>query len=158
MSKGEQKKDRTALIESIRKIHEEMVPFTKMLGMKFEIRDEDNVFVRFEKRDELVGNPITGILHGGVISAVLDATGGLIGILEIIKKMRNPSLEKVGEELKKRGTIDLRIDYLRPGQGKRFTATGSVLRTGKKVTVTRMELINEENTLIAVGTGTYLIG
>ncbi len=158
MSKGEQKKDLSMLFESMQKVHEEIIPFNKILGLQFEIRDENSVFVRFEKKDDLVGNPLQGNLHGGVISAVLDTTGGLIAALGILTKLKNPSMEQIGNTLKNWGTIDLRIDYLRPGQGERFTATGSVLRTGNKVAVTRMELINEENTLIAVGTGTYLIG
>jgi acyl-coenzyme A thioesterase PaaI-like protein len=35
--------------------------------------------------------------------------------------------------------------------------TGSILRDGKKVVVTRMELQNEEGVLIATGTGTYIV-
>ena len=62
------------------------------------------------------------------------------------------------QRLSKVGTIDMRVDYLRPGTGKHFTATGWILRTGGKVAVTRMELRNEEETLIAVGTGTYTVG
>jgi acyl-coenzyme A thioesterase PaaI-like protein len=36
--------------------------------------------------------------------------------------------------------------------------TGSILRDGKKVVVVRMEMKNEEDSLIAVGTGTFLVG
>ncbi|HAV87176.1 MAG TPA: thioesterase family protein, partial [Pseudomonas sp.] len=56
------------------------------------------------------------------------------------------------------GTIDLRIDYLRPGRGQRFSATATLLRSGNKVAVVRSELHNEAGVLIAVGTGTYLCG
>ena len=56
------------------------------------------------------------------------------------------------------GTIDLRVDYLRPGKGTGFISSGSVMRTGRKVAVTRMELRNREDLLIAVGTGTYIVG
>jgi uncharacterized protein (TIGR00369 family) len=55
------------------------------------------------------------------------------------------------------GTIDLRIDYLRPGRGQWFAATGYILRIGNKVAVTRMELHNDDNKLIAVGTGAYTV-
>jgi len=54
--------------------------------------------------------------------------------------------------------VDLRIDYLRPGAGNEFTATAWVIRAGNKFAVTRMELHNEKNDLIAVGTGTYAMG
>lgn len=60
--------------------------------------------------------------------------------------------------LSRLGTIDLRIDYLRPGRGTRFSASAMLLRSGNKVAVVRSELHNELGTLIAVGTGTYLCG
>jgi uncharacterized protein (TIGR00369 family) len=56
------------------------------------------------------------------------------------------------------GTIDLRVDYLRPGRGDDFLATSEIMRSGNKVAVARMELYNNRDMLIAVGTGTYLIG
>jgi uncharacterized protein (TIGR00369 family) len=63
----------------------------------------------------------------------------------------------MAERFAKIGTIDLRVDYLRPGLGKHFIATGYVLRTGSKVAVTRMELHNDSAQLIAVGTGAYVV-
>jgi len=62
------------------------------------------------------------------------------------------------ERLSRCGTIDLRVDYLRPGQGKEFIANASIIRSGNKVAVARMELHNEDGTHIAFGTGTYLVG
>ena len=56
------------------------------------------------------------------------------------------------------GTIDLRVDYLRPGRGERFTASGRIMRSGRKVAVVRMEMHNEDALLVAVGTGTYMVG
>jgi len=54
-------------------------------------------------------------------------------------------------------TIDLRVDFLRPGLGKWFVATAYTLRTGNRVAVTRIELHNDRNDLIAVGTGSYVV-
>ena len=56
------------------------------------------------------------------------------------------------------GTIDLRVDYLRPGRGERFTATSSLLRAGNKVAVARVELHNEAQVYIASATATYMVG
>ena len=56
------------------------------------------------------------------------------------------------------GTIDIRIDYVRPGRGLYFIADSEIIRAGNKVTVTRMHLYNDSNSLIAVGTGTYIVG
>ena len=52
----------------------------------------------------------------------------------------------------------MRVDYLRPGRGNGFQSSGTVMRTGNKMAVTRMELRNEANTMIAVGTGAYIVG
>jgi acyl-coenzyme A thioesterase PaaI-like protein len=52
----------------------------------------------------------------------------------------------------------MRIDYLVPGKGTHFIASGNILRVGNKIGVVRSELRNELNELIAVGTGTFLVG
>jgi uncharacterized protein (TIGR00369 family) len=72
--------------------------------------------------------------------------------------MQGLSLSEIADKIARIGTIDMRVDYLRPGKGNRFYASGAVMRTGKKVAVTRMELKNEDNLLIAVGTGAYIVG
>jgi uncharacterized protein (TIGR00369 family) len=108
-------------------------------------------------RDELMGNYERGMLHGGVISSVIDATGGLAAFMSIQEKMRGKALEARLEISGRISTIDLRVDFLRPGLGKRFVATAYTLRTGNKVVVTRIELHNDRNDLIAVGTGSYLV-
>jgi len=74
------------------------------------------------------------------------------------KRLADEPLESKLERFGQLGTIDLRIDYLRPGFGKWFEATGYVLRTGNKVAVARIELHNHEDSLIAVGTGAYVVG
>jgi uncharacterized protein (TIGR00369 family) len=99
-----------------------------------------------------------GILHGGVTSAVLDVTGGVVAFTGLVRKLADLPIEERIQRFAKIGTIDLRIDYLRPGKGKWFEATGYPLRTGNKVAVARMELHNDTGELIAVGTGAYLVG
>ena len=56
------------------------------------------------------------------------------------------------------GTIDLRVDYLRPGRGKYFIATGRVVRLGNRVAVAHMELTNDAGELIATGGAAYMVG
>ena len=68
------------------------------------------------------------------------------------------SEDELRQRLSRMGTIDLRVDYLRPGRGERFTATSSLLRAGNKVAVARVELHNEEQLYIASATATYMVG
>ena len=79
----------------------------------------------------------------------------LIGAFD--KHQHLSSAERMAR-LSKLGTIDLRVDYLRPGRGEGFKATAVLLRSGNKVAVVRSELHAVDGTLIAVGTGTYLCG
>ena len=146
------------LLQLLKEITEEKIPFNKLIGMKIETLDLDKIGIRFEMSPELVGNFTRGNLHGGVISSVLDVTGGMVAWTGIMKKMEGQSFDEISERFNKIGTIDIRVDYLRPGLGEYFIATGSTLRTGNKVSVTRMELHNDKEILIAVGTGTYVVG
>jgi len=132
--------------------------FNDILSFSIDSRDFDVGIINFTNRDELIGNPVQRILHGGVISSILDVAGGHTVFMQVYKGIIDEPLEKQAQVLGKLGTIDLRIDYLRPGRGNDFTAKGYILRKGNKVAVTRMELHNEEGVLIAVGTGTYALG
>jgi len=147
------------MLHLYRKAHgDEFIPFNKTLGLRLESLDEHSVCMKFEMKEELIGNIMGKILHGGVISGALDTAGGIMAVFGIMKKTDGLHDEQIMERLLKMGTIDLRVDYLRPGQGKYFLATGSIMRMGKKVAVTRMKLHNDKGLLIAVGTGTYLVG
>ncbi len=145
------------ILSIIRDIIVEKIPFNKVLGLTVEALNLEHPSVRLTMREDLIGNFIRRSLHGGVISSTLDFMGGLLAFLSVLKTMQGQSVQAMAERFAKIGTIDLRIDYLRPGVGQHFIATGFVLRTGKKVAVTRMELHNDEHQLIAVGTGAYVV-
>lgn len=146
-----------ARLEEVRDLFhniEDLIPFNRYLGIHAESIDDRGAVVHLDMRDELIGNFQHGILHGGVISATLDVVGGMAAMATAV--LREDSLEDSMQRLRPTSTIDLRVDYLRPGAGKRFTARGYTLRAGSRVAVTRMELRNEEDELLAVGTGTYI--
>jgi uncharacterized protein (TIGR00369 family) len=132
-------------------------PFHEMLGMSIEPTDDDSVRIVFPMRDDLCGHPGLGILYGGVVACMIDIIGGAIVSWHRIKDIQDRPVEEQIKRMSAIRTVDLRVDYLRAGRGKEFTVTGSILRDGKKVVVTRMELANEEGELIATGTGTYMV-
>ncbi|MBW2443980.1 MAG: thioesterase family protein [Deltaproteobacteria bacterium] len=146
-----------ASLEIVRAVYENL-PFNRLLGLSVTDLQPDQAGFTFAMRNELIGNSVHGILHGGVISAVLDTTGGLTATAAAIKRRPNLSKDEIIAWIARIGTIDMRVDYLRPGRGKRFRSSGTVMRTGNKVAVTRMELRNEGNVMIAVGTGAYIVG
>jgi len=130
-------------------------PFHRLMGMTLEHTADDSVRIRFPMRDDLCGH--AGILYGGVISCMIDIVGGAIVSWHQIKDIKDQPMEEQAKRLSVIRTIDLRIDYLRPGVGKEFFVTGSILREGKKVLVVRMDFRNEQDVLIATGIGTFLV-
>jgi len=144
-------------VSAINEMFSEKIPFNKLLGIKVESISCEHVKALFRMRDELMGHYKRGMLHGGVISSVIDVTGGLSAFMGVQKRMTGETLESRLERFGRVNTIDLRVDFLRPGIGKWFVATAYTLRTGNKVAVTRIELHNDQNDLIAVGTGSYIV-
>lgn len=137
----------------LQKVMEEYIAFNKLLGLKVESFDVDAPKLRFEMRPALVGNPSRQILHGGVISATLDVAGGFAIMLSLLGEgLLTPT------SFPNMGTIDLRVDYLRPGRGKYFIATARIVRKGSRIAVTHMELHNDTGELIATGGAAYVIG
>ena len=146
------------MLELLKVMYEERMPFDRLLGIRIDSLTPTDIQVRIDMREELIGNFVRDILHGGVISSVLDLTGGLIASVELLKHLEGAAIDELSRRMARIGTIDLRVDFLRAGQGQFFTATGSVLRKGNKVAVVRTELCNDQKVLIAAGTGTYLVG
>ena len=146
------------LLNFLKDLYENDLPFNRLIGLKIKSISLEKVKTEFTMHMDLIGNPVQKTLHGGVTSTVLDATGGLVASAGIIQRMNAEPTETVLEQFSRVGTIDLRVDYLRPGRGEAFTAEANIMRSGRKVAVTRMALNNEEGLLIAVGTGTYLVG
>ena len=102
---------------------EHMIPFNRVLGLKLDSLDPQAPRLRFDMRPELVGNPVRQILHGGVISATLDVVGGLAIALALLSEKTDPPPPRQFPNI---GTIDLRVDYLRPGRGK-YVADDAVI-------------------------------
>jgi uncharacterized protein (TIGR00369 family) len=134
------------------------IPFNKLVGLNVTKMTPEVVEIQTVMRPELIGNTVQNILHGGVVGTLLDVAGGLVAIAQSIDKLDDLSEDNIRDRLKNVGTIDLRIDYLLPGRGEEFTAYAYVIRHGKKVAVSRMELENEKGHQLAVGTGTYIVG
>jgi uncharacterized protein (TIGR00369 family) len=140
----------------LKKNFEEM-PFNKTVGMKLESITEDAIKVSVEMAQHLEGNQDYHMLHGGAISSIIDAAGGVMSMVGAYTRMNNLQVhEEEYLRLAKIGTIGLHVDYLRPGIGKKFICTASLLRAGGKVLSIRMELRNEKEELIAVGGGSFM--
>ncbi|CNH26356.1 thioesterase family protein [Yersinia pekkanenii] len=134
------------------------MPFNRELGLELIRFEQDYAEIAFDNNDKLVGNIAQRILHGGVIAAVLDVAAGLVCVGNSLVRHEPLIQEQLQIKLAKMGTIDLRVDYLRPGRGEHFIASSRILRSGNKVSVARVELHNERGVHIASATATYLVG
>jgi uncharacterized protein (TIGR00369 family) len=152
-SAAEQKRLDGALID----LFEQRISFNAVLGLKVESVAAGAPRIRFAMRPELIGSALHGRLHGGVISATLDAMGGFALMLAIGDKHGEETAPQVLHRFARMGTIDLRVDYLRPGIGESFCATALVTRLGGRIASTQMRLENEQGTLIATGAAAYVI-
>ena len=138
-------------------IFERRIVFNTVLGLKILSVKPGDVRGRIDMRPELVGHFSYGRLHGGVISAVLDAMGGLALMVAVGERHPAESAEQVMHRFSRMGTIDLRVDYLRQGIGQHFIASTEVTRLGGRIGSVQMRLHNEEGLLIATGAGAYAV-
>ena len=152
-SAEEQARLDTALIE----LFEKRIVFNQTLGLKVTSVQPGDVRAQLAMRHELIGHAGYGRLHGGVISATLDAMGGLALMVAIGEAHPHDNTLQVMQRFMKLATIDLRVDFLRQGIGQQFMASAEHTRLGARVGNTLMRLVNDEGTLIATGAAVYAV-
>jgi uncharacterized protein (TIGR00369 family) len=132
--------------EYLAQAFERFIPLNRFLGMRCLEVEDGLARVELPFKPELIGNPEIPALHGGAISATLDTTGGLA----VWSKARPH--DRVS-------TIDLRVDYLRPGRAEPFIAVATVVRLGNRVGVAELRAFHpaEEDRPIAAGMGVYSV-
>lgn len=95
-----------ARLEQVNRHFSQYVRLNKEMGVEIGELQDGAATTRLAWREDLVGNPATGVLHGGVITTLLDATCGLAVFMAL------PEPDSMA-------TLDLRIDYLRPATPRR---------------------------------------
>ena len=144
-------------IAGLKDLFEEKIVFNKTLGLQITSLQPSLVTARMVMRPELIGHYAHNRIHGGAISAGLDAMGGLAVMAAIgARHLDEPPAQRLLRFLKL-GTIDLRIDYLRPGVGEVFELRAEVLRLGSRVASTRMEFLGADGKLLSVGAAAYIV-
>jgi uncharacterized protein (TIGR00369 family) len=131
----------------LKQLMEGFIPFNKHLGIQVTALEKGFARLELEFREEFIGDPMRRALHGGVISTLADTAGGMAVWSEI------------DDERGRVSTIDLRVDYLRPGQPERLAAEARVVRQGNRVGVADIRLFHpsRDTETIATGKGVYNI-
>ena len=136
---------------------EHSIRFNAVLGLKVESLDPASVRLRLPMQPDLIGHFTHGRIHGGAISATLDALGGLALMVALGERHPADDADQVMQRFGRFGTIDLRVDYLRPGQGSHFLASAEVTRLGGRVGSVQTRLHDEHGSLIATGSAAYVV-
>jgi len=121
------------------------VPHNRALDLRLEDFGDGMALFRLPYAEHLVGNPENGVLHGGVITTLLDATAGASVFMKTWKPVPV-------------ATLDLRIDYLKPATPKRdVLAKATCYKLTKSVAFIRaVAYHDDENDLIASAAGTFM--
>ena len=152
-SAAEQQKFHDAMTE----LWERRITFNQLLGLKVLSLEPADVRLRLDMRPELVGHYAYGRLHGGVISASLDALAGMALMVALAEKHNDESADQVMHRFGRMGTIDLRVDFLRQGIGNHFIGHAEVTRLGGRIGSTQMRLVNDHGLLIATAAASFVV-
>ena len=123
------------------------IPHNRALGMRVIDMQRAMAVFALPYRADLVGNPDTGVLHGGAITAMLDAASGA-------------SVFAALTTWAPIATLDLRIDYLQAAAaGRDVTCRATCYKLSRNVAVTRaVAYHDDEQDPIASAVGTFMLG
>ncbi|MEL6600246.1 MAG: PaaI family thioesterase [Pseudomonadota bacterium] len=122
------------------------IPHNVELGMEVVEVGDGMALMAVPYADKLVGDPHTGVVHGGVLTALLDACSGTAVMLH--PKAQGGT-----------ATIDLRIDYMRPAKpGEKIFARATCFRITRNVAFVRGTAFDvSEEEPVAISTGTFTV-
>ena len=117
-------------------------PFNSFLGLNVLSADHDKqvIVMQMKLRPEFECIAGSGQFHGGVISALIDAAGHFAIMMMIGKPL---------------ATINFRTDYLRPASNTSLRAVGRVWRIGKSICVSDVEILDDNDKVVAIGRANY---
>jgi len=135
-----------ALLATLNRHFHQVVPLNRALGIEVVELLDGEARMRLPYSPDLVGNPETGVLHGGAISAIMDACCGCA----VFMKLSRPVAI---------ATLDLRIDYLKPAPaGKDVTAHATCFKVTTNVAFVRaIAYCDDESDPIASAAGAFMV-
>lgn len=124
----------------------EVIPHSRALGLTLSSLGDGTATMSVPYREDLVGDPATGVLAGGVVTSLLDTCCGAA----VMAHSSRPAAT---------ATIDLRIDYMRPApRGAALTADATCYRVTQKVAFVRaIAYAADAERPVATATGAFTV-
>ena len=132
-------------------------PFHKNLGLEFALLEDYTVVVRLRKSQQLLGNVMRNMMHGGVISAAFDSAGGAVCMVNMYRKFQHLSGEERAKKLVRICTIDLTVNYLAPAKDEEFDLSARIVKLGGTIAHVAMEMHDMSGKLIATASGNFMV-
>ena len=122
------------------------MPHARALAMQVESTTGEEAIVSMPYDDRFIGDPETGVISGGAVSALMDTCCGLAVMIH--PDAGFPT-----------ATLDLRIDYMRSATpGDRITATASCYRVTRSVAFVRAIATDADTSRpVATATGAFTV-
>ena len=132
--------------EGLRRHFDTFVPYNKALGLTIDELGRGMGQMRLPYDPQLVGDPKTGVVHGGAITSLMDACGGVAVFTKL----------DVAIPI---ATLDLRIDYVKPATPKRdIIARATCYKLTRNVAFVRgVAFHDDENDAIASAAATFML-
>lgn len=122
------------------------LPFSKAINMRVEEIGESRAVMTVPYDLQLIGNPLTGVIDGGVVTALMDTCGGLAVLIH--PEVKPPM-----------ATLNLKVDYMRPANpGQGITAEATCYNVTRTVAFVRVMAFDEDRKRpVATALATYTL-
>jgi uncharacterized protein (TIGR00369 family) len=114
--------------------------FSVWLGLRVTVVRPQSVGFQIPWREEFIGTKRLAQVHGGVIAALVDASGGYT------------LMAHTGQTL---STVDLRVDFHRGASVGTMQIEGCVVHLGRKLACVDVRILDAGAALISSGRATY---